>query len=257
MTAKFRLVPALALLAAGCSLLGGGDYQGSRAEEQQTETWEAGEVGRVVVQNVNGEVQVKTGLTATARITRYCTGRDRADAEANLDRVVVSVTVVAGVLTLQVQVPERDPRLFGADIEITVPPTTAVDLQTVSGGIVVTGINAAMQVETTTGNITTHGVRGNIAAASGNGALDIDMAELAAPHAVTLSSGRGDVRLTIPASSSAMFTLTAAGGEVAVTGFDGVFYTVNTPQNKVGVIGTGAGLITATSANGNVTLRAK
>lgn len=54
-----------------------------------------------------------------------------------------------------------------------------------------------------------------------------------------------------------MFTLTTTNGEVEVIGFSNIVHTVNMDKNKVGVIGTGAAIITGASTNGDVTLRAK
>jgi DUF4097 and DUF4098 domain-containing protein YvlB len=248
-----------ALLVVSCSLLGIVDYQKSRVEREETKTWDASEVSRVEVENVNGNLSVSAGSgdEVSAKITRFCTGKDQADAEAHIDEVVVSAEVVGGVLTVQVEFPEDDPRTFGADIEVTAPTTTPVDLKSTNGNIDVTSTNAEMKLETTNGNITTHGVRGNITAKGTNGQLDIDMSELAVAHRVSLSATNGSTELTIPDNSSAMFTLATTNGEVSVTGFGNVTYTVNTKKNKVGVIGTGAGLITATSTNGDIELKAK
>ncbi|UCG44304.1 MAG: hypothetical protein JSU73_06795 [candidate division WOR-3 bacterium] len=182
------LFPMTAALVAGCSLLGTTDYGSERFEREQTETWPVRLISRVKVRNVNGNVSVSAvaGDTATAKITRYCTGKDKADAEAHIDLVLVSVEVADGVLTVQVQVPEDDPRTFGADIEIAVPEGTVTDLESVNGNIGVEGIGAAMEFETTNGNITTRGVAGNITAGSTNGQLDIDMAALLAFYRVRL-----------------------------------------------------------------------
>lgn len=183
------------LLVVSCGLIV--NYQKSRVEREETKTWDASEVSRIEVENVNGNLSVTTGGgdEVSAKITRFCTGKDQADAEAHIDSVVVSAEVAGGVLTVEVDIPENDPRTFGADIEVFAPTTTTVDLKSTNGQIDVTGINAAMELETTNGNITTHGVRGNTTAKSTNGHLDIDMSELLAPHAITLSSTNGAVKL--------------------------------------------------------------
>jgi len=235
------------------------DYLRERIEQESNESWDALQLSKVVVRNMKGDVSVSAGNDSlvSARVTRYCTGNDSTDALANIGRIEVSTEVEDRTLTIEVEIPEADPRVFGADVEVTVPALTAVDLQTTDGNIELDRINARMIANTTRGDVTTHGVRGHLSAFSSGGNLDIDVADLTTYFELSLASANGTVMVYLPDNSSTTFTAHATGGRATVTGFSDIHFSVDEENEKVGIIGSGAALLNATATGGNVAIRAK
>lgn len=254
-----RLLPpilAAMLLVTGCTLLGPIDYKAYYLSRPEVSYWDVAGVNQVSAANVNANITVEVGTHDTVKVTvtRACSGRDSADAEANIGRIEVSIQVVDSVLTIETDVPDADPREFRDGIVLEIPQTMRTKAFSVNGQVDVTATDATLDLGTTNGSVATHGTRGNITAASTNGHVNIDMVELVAPHELKLSTANGHVTLDMPADASAVFTARTTNGVAEVTGFSNVTYTVNERNHKAGTIGTGIALITATSVNGDVTL---
>jgi hypothetical protein len=246
------------LVTASCSLFEDRDYRKFRLERSQTETWDAAGVQSIDLSNVNGRVTVRVGLSerVAATITRYCTGKDSNDADANIDRVVVDAQLDS-TLTIKVLIPNDDPRDFGADMDLRVPHGKPLTVESTNGTVMVVDLDARMDLTTTNGDIAAVGLRDDLTATSTNGRLNIDMAGLTEAHVLTLASENGWVVLGMPDSSSARFNARTTNGAAVVHGFSDVTYTVNEPNHKEGIIGTGASFISATSTNGDVSIEVR
>lgn len=83
------------------------------------------------------------------------------------------------------------------DLLLEVPPGTSLTLRTSAGDVDVTGVDGAVDVRTTVGDVTLDGVRAQTVRVT-TAAGDVD-AELAlAPQAVRVRSGVGDVTVAVP-----------------------------------------------------------
>jgi DUF4097 and DUF4098 domain-containing protein YvlB len=235
------------------------DYELERTE---TRIWPAAGINQINAATVNGEISVAATLDTliTAEITRSCRGEDSLDAEDHIDSIVVTDNIAAGQLNLAADMPDDDPdRNYRADFDMTAPAAIFVDLATVNGEVLIQNMTAGARVRITNGTVTTENLRGGIDAAVANGTMDCDMEELAANQSALLATTNGDVTLLLPSDVIADFDAITTNGEVTVTGFGSVTYTINEMSHKAGTIGGGGGSATIdiTVVNGNIAIQAR
>ena len=85
------------------------------------------------------------------------------------------------------------------------------------------------------------------------------MEELAANQSALLATTNGDVVLLLPSNVIADFDAITTNGEVTITGFGLVTYTVNEENPKAGSIGgiSGGATIDIPVVNGDITIQAR
>ena len=249
-----RLLPALAALA----LIATGCLYFYRLELPETRTWSA-YLDAAGFQTLNGSIEVTAtaDTTTSAFITRRCYGRSRADAEAHIDNIVIADTLADRRLELRVTAPSG-PRNYGASLELSVPRTAALDLNTSNGSITVTGTAADITARSSSGAVALTGTAGaadistsngavavavhsgSIAIVTSNGRIECDLALLEATGHARLRTSNGHITLSLPADASARFDLETSNGDITITpGFGSVSYTREERTHKTGSIGSG------------------
>jgi hypothetical protein len=197
-------------------------------------------VNALEVYDVNGEIDVTVDGSdpITAGIERGIEARDQADAEANIDRIVVSESLSGGALRLEAGMPVDDPREYWADFDVRTAALDSVELHVANGVVAVTGHAGDIVVEVA------------------NGPISVSMPGLGADDAVTLSSSNGVIELTLPADVSATFSASTLNGTVDITGFSDLTLTTDTLEYKSGTLGAGEATITLSVDNGTISILA-
>lgn len=234
------------------------DYELQRME---TRTWPSVGVNQINAVTVNGEIVVSatTDSLITAIITRVCTGSDSLDAEEHIDDIVITENVVGGELTLEADMPDTSARDYRADFDFTAPADNYLDIITVNGNVALHDMTSGATVLVTNGGITTENMHGSFEGTIVNGAIDCDMEELGANEAILLTTTNGMVTLRLPADVRAEFDASTTNGEITVSGFNTVTYTVNETNHKAGTLGVGStnATINITVVNGNIIIQAR
>ncbi|UCG42554.1 MAG: DUF4097 family beta strand repeat protein, partial [candidate division WOR-3 bacterium] len=211
----------------------------------------------------------------SAVVTLSCTGKDSADAAANIDRIVVTDETTETSVSLRADIPNDPKRDHGASFDVTMPAGIAVDLKTANGEVNVVGTMSDVEVKTTNGGIMTdetlgrltlHSTNGDVTvtdhqgsaeAGTSNGDIDCSL-ELPEPtQSADLETTNGQVTLTLPADAAVTFDARTTNGSVTVQGFADVDYTTNEPTHKAGTIGGGGSEVDISTSNGNVTIKAE
>ncbi len=259
-----------------CALLGIACLYTYRLERIEERTWPAAGIATLSAGSRNGAITVTAVDDSLVRglITRYCYGRDSADAERVLANVTVTDTIVGSVLKVVAQMPAGS-RPYGAKFEFTAPDSVLPTLSTTNGSVTVTNMSAGANVTTSNGAVnltgtagaadvsTTNGAvtvtvhRGAVVAATTNGKVECDLAELGPTESCLLSTTNGAVTLWLPSDVSASFDLKTTNGDVTVTGFGAVTYDVSERAHKQGRIGSGASTVTVETSNAGITVRSR
>jgi hypothetical protein len=229
-------------------------------ERTETRTWHTSEVVDISTATVNGNITVAAvqDTLVTAEITRRCTGTDSADAEAHIDSVTISESNIEGHLNLDADMPDNPDYDYQAEFDITTPQSKYLDMATVNGNVMIQDMIDGARVVITNGGIATTNLRGGIDGAIVNGAINCDMAALQVGESASLATTNGAVNLSLPADVSATFNAATANGEVVVTGFAAVTYTIDELNHKAGTIGGGGGgIIDIAVVNGDITIQAR
>jgi hypothetical protein len=108
----------------------------------------------------------------------------------------------------------------GFDVEIQVPASTSLELQTVNGGdIVVRNVEGEISVENTNGNVVLRDVSGSVVAHALNGNVDVSLQRVDPKKEMSFTSLNGDLDVTLPADLRADLRVKSDNGEI-FTDFD-------------------------------------
>jgi hypothetical protein len=165
--------------------------------------------------------------------------------------VIVEVEVVGSRLRAQVsgELPEGSPAL---DLVVLSPPSLPYSLNLDSGAAEVTEMSSTGEVRMETGTLFCSKLQGNLSVVIDEGQADIE-AELPFWGSIDIVLGTGDIRLQIPADTSAQLEAIADDGSVYLLGLslDGV----HVEGQALGVLGAGEGSLSLlTSGAGDIQL---
>lgn len=180
----FAAVLALLVTTAGVAIAGGSDSDREKYQEKSTKTETIAPDGRVVVNNISGNVVVKTWdkndvLVNALKVSR-ASSLDKAKANAALVPIVVTKTATG--LEVKANYPEGNHENLNVsvDFELTIPAKASLDAHTVSGDVTTEKVGGSLKTGTVSGDVT--------AAGAGKGA---DLSSVSGD--VTVSDVTGDV----------------------------------------------------------------
>jgi hypothetical protein len=204
----------VAPLAAGCEL--------AMAREQATAEWTksyplaAG--GRLEIDNVNGRIDVQgwDGPTVDVRAERLGKGATPEEAKRMLDRIQIAEEISGSRIKLQTKVTTTTSWLGGGTevrYFVKVPAGAEIDVETVNGGIEITGVRGRVIAETTNGGVTARRIAGPIDASTTNGGVDVDVEAVMEPG-IDLECTNGGISLRLPRDAKATLAAHITNGGI-------------------------------------------
>jgi len=174
-------------------------YQESRQGPEQTErfaeTYKIPADGSLDLSQVSGDVRITTGRTNEIRVeaVKRVRFRDPDEAKRMLSELRVDVNQMGSRLEVRTTYPRTANRNFSASVDytITVPPTTAVSLKTISGDVSVNGVRGEVRAETVSGNVEVIATPNLVLAKAVSG--DVHARDIGAPVSLTLGTVSGTV----------------------------------------------------------------
>ncbi len=234
------------------------DYELERTE---TRVWPSPGINTINAITVNGEVTVSAtpDTLITAVITRSCTGSDSLDAEEHIVDIEITENIAGGELTLEAEMPDTNDRDYRADFDFTAPASKYLDITVLNGEVSLYDMTAGASMLVTNGGITTDNMHGSVEGTIVNGAIHCDMEELGANETILLTTTNGMVTLLLPDDVRAEFDASTTNGEITISGFNTITYTVNETNHKAGTLGVGStnATINITVVNGNIIIQAR
>ncbi len=265
----------LAFLTAACSA----GFTGPN--ETRDDSFVVGESPRVVVRGGNGRIIVKPGTDGTVRVQAILRKPDDVEYEIRQDGDTISV-----------EAKEKSRGIFnfgespGADIEITAPSNTRVELRTSNGRVEVYGMHQSGTVRTSNGKIVMEDVMGDFDISTSNGAVTITLAsgtfdvetsngriefdgELAPGGNNRMTTSNGSVEIKLQGTPSVKLDASTGNGSVTTrlpilttsvgnnrndSGFPFPWWS-ETRENVVGTIGDGDAELLVRTFNGSVTIQ--
>lgn len=236
------------LLMAGCSVSGS---VAAQRVDQKTVTG-FGLAPLVVIDTFNGRITVTAGGDGVieARVTSRGSGTSQADAEDDLGNVQVAFDQADQRVTITARRTDV-PAIFGnsgADMEVSVPTASSLELRTsngrieaanVAGSIVARTSNGAittrggtdLDLDTTNGPVSVNNATGTLLLRTSNGTMDVVAAKDALVSAQTSNAGlsfsgsllpgtqtfetsNGDLTLTLPGDSAFTIDGSTSNGSV-------------------------------------------
>jgi hypothetical protein len=235
------------------ALLSGCAVSGSVIEKQdERQSFQVGERPRVIVETFNGRIGVTVAGDGVveARVVRRGSGTSTAAAKRDLDNVEVDFDQVGDTIRIEARRDDRDQTIgnSGADVEVTVPAASSVELRTSNGRVETANVDGSIVVRTSNGTITTRGGRfldldttngdisangpsGRVIARTSNGGIDILAAKDAvvtaatsngpilfsgtlAPGAHSFDTSNDGIDLTLPGDAAFQFEGETSNGSV-------------------------------------------
>jgi Toastrack DUF4097 len=205
---------------AGCDLVTA--QESARSEWKKSYTLADG--GRVEIANVNGRIEIEAwdGNTVDVRAERIGKGTTPDAAKRMLDRIEIREEVTPARVRLETKVARATGWLgSGAEVRyvVKVPAGAEIDVETVNGGIEVSGVRGPVTAETTNGGVTARRIAGPIDASTTNGGVDVDVDEVA-ERGIELGCTNGGINLRLPRDSKATVSARITNGGIAADGLD-------------------------------------
>ena len=256
------LLGALVVLLAAC-----GDGFADPTEARD-DSFVVGESPMVVVGSGNGRVIVNPGADGTVRVQAALRKPDDVEYETVQDGDTVSVDA---------KTVERRSGIFnfgdspGADIEITAPSNTRVELRTSNGSVEVHGMHRSGSLRTSNGSIRMEDVTGDFDISTSNG--EVTIARATGTFDVQTSNGRiefdgelvpggnnrmatsnGSLGITLRGTPSVRIDASTVNGSVT-TRLPILTSSTEGGRHLVGTIGTGDAGLFARTTNGSVVVQ--
>ena len=171
--------------------------QGVEQTDRVSETHKVGADAALDLSHVSGDVRVNTGRTNEIRIEaiKRVRHRDTDEGKRLLGLLRVDVTQIGSRIEIRTIYPRTSGRSLsaGVDYTITVPPTAAVSVKTVSGDVAVNGVRGEVRAETVSG--------------------DVDVVET--PNLAIAKAVSGDVRARDIGTQTSLLLSTVSGSVIA------------------------------------------
>jgi hypothetical protein len=165
---------------------------------------------QVVVQNLNGDVEVESWDGDHVRLVAVKRAKAAADARARayLRELHVQIAEEDGKLLIRTRSPGADGGLKAlitctgvdgkVDYRLMVPRQALVEAATVNGNVEVARLPSAVRVSSTNGSITVLEVRGEVDASSVNGNIQVDLRQATPRQPMELSTVNGSIVVYLP-----------------------------------------------------------
>ncbi len=208
MTSRARAPFAVAALA---QLLLAGQLSAATVQQTEEHTFPLTAGGEVVVENVNGNIDLTTWERDEVRVVanKEAKSGDRDEAEAYLEKLRLEITHREDYLHVETEHPRSSGGgffdwLLGRDVsssvhyEVTVPASSVVAISTINGRVEIAGARGEVSARSTNGRVELFDVHGPVDARTTNGAIRAELAALAENGEVSLATVNGSISLYLP-----------------------------------------------------------
>jgi DUF4097 and DUF4098 domain-containing protein YvlB len=223
-----------ACIAAGTTALAGCASGSLEAESTVTEEYDGADISAIDVQAINGDINIRDEQRETVQVN----AKKRAASEDELDRITLQADQSDDRLSLTVDTEDSGFVPFGSsplqmDLTLTVPEGLHLTAEATNGDI---------GIETTKAE--------GVTADTTNGDVTLSLSE---PAEVQTDTTNGDVSITLPATAEPAISFDTTNGDTTINGFEADSTESDSEIDRL--IGDGTHRITATSVNGDITVR--
>ena len=266
---RLKSLSILACVTLSALLLGGGALAAEHQEEFQ-KVLPLSAKGTFSLKNVNGKVMIATWKEEKVEIKAV--KRTKKPAE-NLQKVKIEVTGASDSVSVDTIYPKRQNTGVSVDYDIRVPEGIRLaDVQTVNGGLNLTGPfgrtaastvnggihieNASGQVdlETTNGDVKAINVRGAVDAQTTNGSVRLELKAIQAEVRAETTNGGITLQMSAPEEINADLDARTTNGSISFD-FPVTLQSMEKSKRRLrGQIGQGGPLLSLKTVNGSVRL---
>lgn len=168
------------------------------------QTYSLSSTGRVVIQNLYGDVRITTWERDEVLVQAIKRSRDpRQLKDAQI--VVDSSNELVSIRTLYAGTDAERPA--SVEYRITVPRMANLEnVRLVNGGLSISGVAGSVKASSVNGNIKADRLEGQADLSTVNGQLEAEFNRVGRSNSISLSSVNGPIRLSIPSGAGAQLT---------------------------------------------------
>lgn len=256
---KLLLVAATLLLASAAN--------GAELSETIDRTFDVRAGANVVVSNVNGRITINSWDQPRVRvIARKEVDGDRNELKKALQELRVEMQPRDGGLVIKTHYPKGHDGIgsifdwlvgdhVDAEVryELTVPRTMNVDVSNTNGGIHLSDVSGALELDTTNGRIEVKRCAGSLDASTTNGSINAELVRIAKGQPLRFETTNGRIEVAVPANAAADLDASTTNGSI---NSDLPVATRHTSSNSLrGTINGGGTSLRLRTTNGGITIR--
>jgi DUF4097 and DUF4098 domain-containing protein YvlB len=249
---KLRLFIALVTSLGAVVLARADDYS---FKEPFTRTGAFSATGSVTLENVNGNVEIRTWDKNEILIE----GEKSAQTEEELKAIDLTMDVSESRAAIKVRLPKRSGSwFFGNTIRasvrftLTVPTAAALDrIATVNSSVSVDGARGKAQVETVNGSIHAADLGGSARLRTVNGQINATFTSIVAGQEFSMETVNGSVTVVLPKDAGVALRTSVVNGHVDCD-FPLTLTKSSGRRNLSGTIGDGRASLKAETVNGSI-----
>ncbi|MCC6244340.1 MAG: DUF4097 family beta strand repeat protein [Gemmatimonadaceae bacterium] len=221
---------------------------------------------RIVIHNVNGGIDVERSSSSRVEVSAEKRWRRGDPKDVRIETVKVGDEMVICALWHEdatcgesgIRSPRssrwNDRNDVSVRFTVRVPEGVRVDVNTVNGGVEVTGVTIEVRAVTVNGSINARSAGGPVRAKTVNGSIDIAMGSVSRADDLEYETVNGAVTITLPSNFGAQLELSTVNGRVS-TDFPITVSGTLSPKRLRGTIGDGSTRLRASTVNGSITLK--
>lgn len=207
--------------------------------------------GQLVLENVNGSVQVEGWEREAVEVTATKTGQRNTQ---ELDLVKIDVQSEGNRVAVRTIYPQGEPVAVTVEYRIRVPYRVLLaDVETVNGNVRVSRVQGAGEMRTTNGNVQVLDSSGRFSGRTTNGDVHFQLKELPEGAPMAVATVNGSVLLELPSDADASLHVESLNGA-----FDSEFpiRSKASESSRVfrGTVGAGGSDLYLGSMNGSIRL---
>lgn len=232
------------------------DVASGKAQDEWTRSYRIESGGQLEIINVNGRITAEAGDGPEVEVKAERTVRAMNDetAREQLAKLEMREETSDSRVRIEVRAP-RASGLGGHEIRwvVTVPKGVNVDLRTVNGGVMMTGLQGDVRARSTNGAVKGTALNAaSLDASVTNGGVVIDLASLPATGTFDLKAVNGGVSLTLPGEARADLTARCVNGAIRVTDLELQLEGEQSRRRVAGKLNGGGARINLETTNGGV-----
>ena len=210
--------------------------------------------GTVSIENVNGKITIETWDRNAYAIE----GEKKAKSDEDLALIDLQWDVSAEHIGLKVKLPRKKGWFSWGnvdgqvDITLKIPATARVEkLETVNGGLCITGLSGSLRGSTVNGGIEALGLSGDVRLSTVNGGVRAEFSQVVAGSQLRFETVNGGVKLALPPDAGLTISGSVVNGHIEAD----IPITLKGAIGKKtlnGTIGDGGARLDVSTVNGSV-----
>lgn len=235
------------------------EQPGQELREEFHQTYPLSATGRVILENINGGVQIKVWDRAAVQVDAV----KRAYRKDRLAEAKIQVNATEQYIKIETDYPHENMNFRGderryenpATVEyaLTVPRQAVLEsIELVNGSIDIEGVEGNVKASSVNGRLIARGLAGEARLSTVNGALQATFTRLDDTKPLTLISVNGPLTLVIPSNANASVRATTVHGGISTDFGLTVKHGEYVGHSMDGQIGTGGPKIKLSNVNGPI-----